>query len=118
MIEGTKCKYVRHFKVNIRIWIGSFIQASADSISGLLLFVAKESSTDISVYWGDYWNITVLLTSTDKQNSTITQVKSHKVSFWTVKINSSKARQFDPHGTEPYPPLSYPIKSSGSRMHG
>ena len=71
MIEGTKCKYVRHFKVNIRIWIGSFIQASADFISGLLLFVAKESSTDISVYWGDYWNITVLLTSTDKQNCTI-----------------------------------------------
>ena len=52
MIEGTKCKYVRHFKVNIRIWIGSFIQASADSISGLLLFVAKESSTDISVVNG------------------------------------------------------------------
>ena len=53
MIEGTKCKYVRHFKVNIRIWIGSFIQASADSISGLLLFVAKESSTDISVVNGE-----------------------------------------------------------------
>ena len=56
MIEGTKCKYVRHFKVNIRIWIGSFIQASADSISGLLLFVAKESSTDISVVNGVTYN--------------------------------------------------------------
>ena len=61
MIEGTKCKYVRHFKVNIRIWIGSFIQASADSISGLLLFVAKESSTDISVVNGESPGITEIL---------------------------------------------------------
>ena len=70
MIEGTKCKYVRHFKVNIRIWIGSFIQASADSISGLLLFVAKESSTDISVVNGESSGIIEILqsliTSTDK----------------------------------------------------
>ena len=67
MIEGTKCKYVRHFKVNIRIWIGSFIQASADSISGLLLFVAKESSTDMSVVNGGFTEIIQwLITSTDK----------------------------------------------------
>lgn len=63
MIEGTKCKYVRHFKVNIRIWIGSFIQASADSISGLLLFVAKESSTDISVVNGESSGIDEILQS-------------------------------------------------------
>ena len=63
MVEGTKCKYVRHFKVNIRIWIGSFIQASADSISGLLLFVAKESSTDISVVNGESSGIDEILQS-------------------------------------------------------